>query len=86
MIKKNMLKFLCFSMFSLLFLTNNIKVNAFEIVTTSNIEEKTVELPIEKEEFINVPIIEVPNESIDNNYGVAKDDMSVVVCKFLNKE
>lgn len=41
MIKKNMLKFLCFSMFSLLFLTNNIKVNAFEIVTTSNIEEKT---------------------------------------------
>ena len=26
------------------------------------------------------------NESIDNNYGVAKDDMSVVVCKFLNKE
>lgn len=25
----------------------------------------------------------VLNEAIDNNYGVAKDDMSVVVCKFL---
>ena len=25
------------------------------------------------------------NEAIDNNYGVAKDDMSVVVCKFLEK-
>lgn len=28
----------------------------------------------------------VLNEAVDNNYGVAKDDMSVVVCKFLNKE
>ena len=28
----------------------------------------------------------VLNEAIDNNYGVAKDDMSVVVFKFLNKE
>ena len=25
------------------------------------------------------------NEAIDNGYGIAKDDMSVVVCKFLNK-
>jgi hypothetical protein len=25
------------------------------------------------------------NEAVDNNYGVAKDDMSVVVCKFLDK-
>ena len=28
----------------------------------------------------------VLNEAVDNSYGVAKDDMSVVVCKFLNKE
>ena len=27
----------------------------------------------------------VLNEAIDNGYGTAKDDMSVVVCKFLNK-
>ena len=25
------------------------------------------------------------NEAIDNGYGTAKDDMSVVVCKFLDK-
>lgn len=28
----------------------------------------------------------VLGESVDNGYGVAKDDMSVVVCKFLSKE
>ena len=27
----------------------------------------------------------VMNEAVDNGYGTAKDDMSVVVCKFLNK-
>lgn len=27
----------------------------------------------------------VISEAIDNGYGVAKDDMSVIVCKFLNK-
>ena len=26
------------------------------------------------------------NEAIDNNYGVAKDDMSIIVCKFRKKE
>ena len=25
------------------------------------------------------------NEAIDNNFGVAKDDMSVIVCRFLHK-
>lgn len=25
------------------------------------------------------------NEAIDNNYGIAKDDMSVIVCKFIKK-
>jgi hypothetical protein len=24
------------------------------------------------------------NESIDNNYGMAKDDMSIMVCKLIN--
>ncbi len=26
------------------------------------------------------------NEAIDNNYGIAKDDMSIIVCKFIKKE
>ena len=26
------------------------------------------------------------SEAIDNNYGVPKDDMSIVVCKFMKKE
>lgn len=26
------------------------------------------------------------NEAIDNHYGVAKDDMSIIVCKFMKKE
>ena len=26
------------------------------------------------------------NEAIDNNYGVAKDDMSIIVCKIRKKE
>ena len=25
------------------------------------------------------------NEAVDNNFGKAKDDMSVVVCKFMKK-
>ena len=26
------------------------------------------------------------NEAVDNSYGIAKDDMSIVVCKFIKKE
>ena len=26
------------------------------------------------------------NEAIDNNFGVAKDDMSILVCKFREKD
>ena len=26
------------------------------------------------------------NEAIDNNFGLPKDDMSVIVCKFIEKE
>ena len=26
------------------------------------------------------------NEAVDNNFGTAKDDMSIIVCKFMKKE
>ena len=61
-------------------------------VLDSNIEYKNKELWIkyllEDIETTNTKKIAdlILNEAIDNNYGVAKDDMSVVVCKFLNKE
>lgn len=61
-------------------------------ILDSNIEYKNKELWIkyllEDIETTNTKKIAdlVLNEAIDNNYGVAKDDMSVVVCKFLNKE
>ena len=61
-------------------------------ILDSNIEYKNKELWIkyllEDIETTNTKKIAdlILNEAIDNNYGVAKDDMSVVVCKFLNKE
>lgn len=60
-------------------------------VLDSNVEYKNKELWIkyllEDMETTNTKKISdlILNEAIDNNYGVAKDDMSVVVCKFLNK-
>ena len=60
-------------------------------ILDSNVEYKNKELWIkyllEDIETTNTKKIAdlVLNEAIDNNYGVAKDDMSVVVCKFLNK-
>lgn len=61
-------------------------------ILDSNIEYKNKELWIkyllEDIETNNTKKIAdlLLNEAIDNNYGVAKDDMSVVVCKFLNKD
>ena len=61
-------------------------------ILDSNIEYKNKELWIkyllEDIETTNTKKITdlVLNEAIDNNYGVAKDDMTVVACKFLNKE
>ncbi len=61
-------------------------------ILDSNIEYKNKELWIkyllEDIETTNTKKIAdlVLNEAIDNNYGVAKDDMTVVACKFLNKE
>lgn len=61
-------------------------------ILDSNIEYKNKELWIkyllEDIETTNTKKIAdlILNEAIDNNYGIAKDDMSVVVCKFLNKQ
>ena len=60
-------------------------------ILDSNIEYKNKELWIryllEDIETFNTKKIAdlVLNEAIDNNYGVAKDDMSVIVCRFLNR-
>lgn len=61
-------------------------------ILDSNVEYKNKELWIkyllEDIETSNTKKIAdlLLNEAIDNNYGVAKDDMSIVVCKFLNKD
>lgn len=61
-------------------------------ILDSNVEYKNKELWVkyllEDLETNNTKKIAdlVLNEAIDNCYGVAKDDMSVVVCKFLAKE
>lgn len=60
-------------------------------IIDSNVEYKNKELWIkyllEDIETANTKKIAdlVLNEAVDNNYGIAKDDMSVVVCKFLKK-
>ena len=61
-------------------------------ILDSNVEYKNKELWVkylfEDIETNNTKKIAdlVLNEAIDNGYGTAKDDMSVVVCKFLDKE
>ena len=60
-------------------------------ILDSNIEYKNKELWIkyllEDIETQNTKKIAdlILNEAIDNNYGIAKDDMTVMVCKFLEK-
>ena len=60
-------------------------------ILDSNVEYKNKDLWVkyllEDMESTNTKKIAdlILNEAIDNTYGVAKDDMSVVVCKFLNK-
>ena len=60
-------------------------------VLDSNVEYKNKELWIkymlEDIETTNTQKISdlILNEDIDNNYGVAKDDMSIVTCKFIEK-
>ena len=61
-------------------------------ILDSNIEYKNKELWIkyllEDIETNNTQKIAdlVLNEAIDNNYGTPKDDMSIIVCKFMKKE
>ena len=60
-------------------------------ILDSNIEYKNKELWIkymlEDIESNNTQKISdlIINEAIDNNFGVAKDDMSIIVCKFMEK-
>ena len=61
-------------------------------ILDSNVEYKNKELwvkyVLEDIETTNSQKIAdlILNEAVDNSYGIAKDDMSVVVCKFLNKD
>ncbi len=61
-------------------------------IVDSNVEYKNKELwlkyLLEDIDTVNTKKIAdlILNEAVDNGYGVAKDDMSVVVCKFLNKD
>ena len=60
-------------------------------IIDSNIEYKNKELwlkylleDIETENTQKIADL-VLNEAIDNNFGIAKDDMSLIVCKFTKK-
>jgi len=70
---------------------NEIMVMCSDGILDSNVEYKNKELWVkyilEDMETDNAQKIAdiILNESIDNNYGIAKDDMSVVVCKFMKK-
>lgn len=61
-------------------------------ILDSNVEYKNKELwvkyMLEDIETSNTQKIAdlITNEAIDNNYGVSKDDMSIIVCKFRKKE
>lgn len=71
--------------------SGDIMVMCTDGILDSNIEYKNKELWIkyllEDIETTNTKKIAelILNEAVDNGYGVAKDDMSVIVCKFLNK-
>lgn len=60
-------------------------------ILDSNVEYKNKELwvkyMLEDMETNNTQKISdlILNEAIDNNYGVAKDDMSIITCKFIKK-
>ena len=70
---------------------NDIIVMCSDGILDSNIEYKNKELWVkyllEDMEVTNPQKIAdiILNESVDNNFGKIKDDMSVVVCKFIKK-
>ncbi len=70
----------------------DIMVMCSDGILDSNVEYKNKELWVkyllEDIETNNTKKIAdlILNEAVDNNFGVAKDDMSVITCKFLNKD
>ncbi len=70
---------------------NDIMVMCSDGILDSNVEYKNKELWVkyllEDMEVTNPQKIAdiILNEAIDNNFGKAKDDMSVIVCKFIKK-
>lgn len=72
--------------------SGDIMVMCSDGILDSNIEYKNKELWIkymlEDVETNNTQKIAdlILNEAVDNNFGVAKDDMSIVVCKFRKKD
>lgn len=71
--------------------SNEIMLMCTDGVLDSNVEYKNKELwlryILEDIETTNTKKIAdlVLNEAVDNNYGLAKDDMTVLVCRFLKK-
>ena len=70
---------------------NDIIVMCSDGIIDSNVEYKNKELwvkymleDLETEDAQKIADL-ILNEAIDNGYGVAKDDMSVIVCRFLHK-
>lgn len=72
--------------------TGDIMLMCTDGILDSNIEYKNKELwlkyMLEDIETTNTQKIAdlILNEAIDNNFGTAKDDMSIIVCKFLSKK
>ena len=71
--------------------SNEIMLMCSDGILDSNVEYKNKELwlryVLEDIETTNTKKIAdlVLNEAIDNNYGVAKDDMTIIACRFLKK-
>lgn len=70
----------------------DIMVMCSDGILDSNVEYKNKELwlkymleDIETDNCQKIADI-ILNESIDNNYGISRDDMSVIVCKFIENE
>ena len=70
---------------------NDIMVMCSDGILDSNVEYKNKELwikylleDLETEDSQKIADI-IINEAIDNSYGAIKDDMSILVCKFMQK-
>lgn len=71
--------------------SGDILVMCSDGILDSNVEYKNKELwvkylleDLETEDSQKIADL-ILNEAIDNNYGIAKDDMSVIVCKFVTR-